>query len=205
MPATNHLDLFKSLKTEYAQPRTPRIIATTPGTYLALTGQSAPGSDDYGARVADLYAVAYTLKFRRKLGAGPDFAVGKLECRWLALPDTRHATAGWEWQLLIRVPDLITAAELDETISVLIDKKKPVTVREVNLVTLHEGPCVQMLHIGPYDREPETFGTMQAFAAQQGHAVHGAPHEIYLSDPRRVEPDRLKTILRQPMQPGQPA
>ncbi len=199
MPATDRLDLFKSLKTEYAQPRTPRLIDTTPGIYLTATGQSAPGSDDYGARVADLYAVAYTLKFRRKLGDGPDFVVGKLECRWLALPEHRDATTGWQWQLLIRVPDFITSAELDETVSVLIDKRKPATVREVQLVPLHEATCVQMLHIGPYDQEPETFARMQAFAAEQDLAVHDAPHDIYLSDPRRVEPARLKTILRQPV------
>ncbi|WP_221030819.1 GyrI-like domain-containing protein [Actomonas aquatica] len=199
MPATDKIDLFKSLKTEYASPRQPRLINTSPGRYLSLTGSAVPGSEAYGAHVADLYAVAYTMKFRAKLHGGLDYAVGKLECIWLSLPDARDATTGWRWQLLMRVPDAIGEDDLATTIDALIDKKKPESVRDVQLVALHEGRCVQMLHVGPYDREPETFALMAEFAAAEGLSTAGGHHEIYLSDPRRVEPDRLKTILRLPV------
>lgn len=123
MPATDKIDLFKSLKTEYASPRQPRLINTSPGRYLSLTGSAVPGSEAYGAHVADLYAVAYTMKFRAKLHGGLDYAVGKLECIWLSLPDARDATTGWRWQLLMRVPDAIGEDDLATTIDALIDKK----------------------------------------------------------------------------------
>ena len=128
---------------------------------------------------------------RRKLGAGPDFVVGKMECMWHALPDTRDRTDGWHWQILIRVPDAIGDDDLQGTIDALIEKKKPVSVRTVKRVTLHEGTCVQMLHVGPYENEPETFALMQAFAREAGFTPAGPPHEIYLSDPRRVESAKL--------------
>ncbi|MCF3649624.1 GyrI-like domain-containing protein [Synoicihabitans lomoniglobus] len=198
MPTPGKIDLFKSLKSEYASPRTPKLVPTTPGLYLAFNGSGRPGGDRFGDGIGALYAVGYTLKFRRKLGPGPDYAVGKLECIWKHLPAERDSD-GWRWQLLMRVPDFITAAELDETIAVLIEKKKPATVREVQRVEIDEGLVVQMLHVGPYEDEPSTFAAMARYATAEGYASDGDPHEIYLSDPRRVEPARLKTILRQPV------
>ncbi len=201
MSTVDKVDLLRSLKSEYAQPRRPRLIDTTPGVHLARTGTAVPGSDAFSAALGDLYAVAYTVKFRSKLQHGRDFAVGKLECRWLGLPETREATTGWDWQMLIRVPDFVGERDLTEAIAVLIEKQKPVSVREVRRIELHEGRCVQMLHVGPYDEEPQTFAEMTAFAAEQGYDPAGAPHEIYLSDPRRVEAAKLKTILRLPVAP----
>ena len=199
MTTPSKLDLFKSLKSEYASPKNPTLLTTTPGVYLSASGDGPPGGETFSDRIADLYAVAYTLKFRRKLGAGPDFAVGKTECIWHALPETRDSADGWSWQLLIRVPDVINDDDLEGTIAALIEKKKPVSVRNVKRVTLHEDRCVQMLHLGPYENEPETFALMQAFACESGFKPAGPPHEIYLSDPRRVEPANLKTILRLPV------
>ena len=199
MPTPTRLDLFKSLKSEYASPKKPTLLTTTLGVYLSASGDGPPGGETFSDRVADLYAVAYTLKFRRKLGSGPDFAVGKMECIWHALPESRHSPDGWRWQFLMRVPDVIDDDDLDGTIAALIEKKKPVSVRNVKRVTLDEGSCVQMLHVGPYENEPQTFALMQDFANESGFKPAGPPHDIYLSDPRRVEPADLKTILRLPV------
>jgi hypothetical protein len=100
---------------------------------------------------------------------------------------------------LIRTPEFVRAAEIKKAAAVLLEKGKPADVKEVKLEPLAEGRCVQMLHVGPYDKEPETVSAMQAFAESKGLALHGLHHEIYISDPRRVPPERLKTILRHPV------
>jgi hypothetical protein len=105
----------------------------------------------------------------------------------------------WRWNLLIRTPDFVTQNELDQAAETLLKRGKTASVREVKLETITEGRCVQMLHIGPYDREPETIALMKAHAEKEGFTFHGRHHEIYLSDPRRVAPERLKTILRIPI------
>ena len=199
MPTSDKLDLFKQLKAEYVQPRKPAFVVTTPAQYLCVEGEGPPGAAAFEQGIAALYPVAFTTKFRRKLGPGPDYATGKLECRWLAVPETRDARNGWHWQLLMRVPDFIQAAEVDAAIDALIAKQKPAFVRDVKLLRLDERRCVQLLHIGPYDEEPASFNRMIEYAGEQGCSVNGAAHEIYLSDPRRVEPASLKTILRLPV------
>lgn len=195
MPAK--LDLFKSLKSEYAAKAAPALVETTPGSYLSITGDGVPGGETFSDRVGALYAVAYTTKMRHKRDTGVDYTVAKLECLWHGLPETRDATTGWQWQLLIRVPEFITAEHRDESVAALLAKKKPATVNDVTLEHLHEGTCVQMLHVGPYEDEPTSFAVMREFAEAEGRQAVGPPHEIYISDPRRVEPAKLKTILRQ--------
>jgi hypothetical protein len=108
-------------------------------------------------------------------------------------PDT------WNWKLLMRVPEFIKAADVKAAIRTLEKKGKAPGAAEVYLEKLNEGTCVQMLHVGPYATEEETIAQMMAFANEQGLAFHGLHHEIYLSDPRRVPPQRLRTILRHPV------
>ena len=108
-------------------------------------------------------------------------------------------TDQWQWKLLIRTPDFIGEEDLRQAVAVLLKRGKGEEVKRVRLETLAEGPCVQMLHVGPYERECETIAAMQAFAEKQQLRFSGKHHEIYLSDPRRVPPERLKTILRQPV------
>ena len=198
MPVSEKIDLFKSLKREYAAPRTPAFVETTPGHYLRIEGAGKPGGKAFTDAVGALYAVAYTTKMRHKKGTGTDYVVGKLECIWPHLPETRDSD-DWHWQLHIRIPDFVAVAERDAAVDALLSKKKPETVREVKLVQMHEGRCVQALHVGPYEDEATTFGLMEAFASKAGFDLAGYHHEIYISDPRRVEPKRLKTILRRPV------
>lgn len=192
------IDLFKELKTDYATPKQPTLLTTTPGHYLRIEGRGHPETSEFEDKMGALYAVAYTVKMRYKRDTGTDYTVGKLECLWPQLPSGPQSD-DWHWQYHIRVPEFITAEHLQTAQDTLIAKKKPATVREVELVPLHEGHCVQMLHIGPYNDEPETVDQMAAHAAAEGYQITGMHHEIYLSDPRRIEPARLKTILRHPV------
>jgi hypothetical protein len=105
--------------------------------------------------------------------------------------------------MLIRTPDFISASDLKSAVVTLLKKGKSREVEEVKLETLKEGTCVQMLHVGPYDREGETIEKMCAFVKEKGYELAGPHHEIYLSDPRRVPAERLKTILREPVKKPQ--
>ena len=199
------IDLFKQYKHEYAQPKKPQIITVGEGVYLATDGSGAPEDDGFQQAMTGLYGMAYTLKFDAK-AQGRDFGVCKLEAIWPADdPATAFDAADksqWKWMLMIRVPEFITADALDQARATLRDKGKEGNFDAVDLRSLTEGECVQMLHVGPYDQEGETIALMHAFAAEQGLVQIGNHHEIYLSDPRRVPPERLRTILRQPVAPA---
>jgi hypothetical protein len=100
---------------------------------------------------------------------------------------------------MIRTPDFISQKDLKAAVATLLKRGKSPDVKEVALETIDEGECVQMLHVGPYERECDTIALMQSFAETKGLKLGGPHHEIYLSDPRRVQPERLKTILRDPV------
>jgi hypothetical protein len=194
------LDLYAEHKNEYLASRLPSFVRVGPAHYLGITGRSKPGDEAFNTAVGALYNVAFTVKMARKF-AGSDYTVTKLEGLWwldngLAQPTT--ATT-WNWQLMIRVPPFITSKEVQEAIDQLIAREKPADVRRVQLVELREDTCVQILHVGPYTEERESIEKMRAFAQQAGRSFTGKHHEIYLSDPRRVKPEKLKTILRQPV------
>jgi hypothetical protein len=177
------------------------ILKIDPASYLAIEGRGAPGGEEFQDCVGALYAAAYTLKFTSKQ-AGKDYVVSKLEGIWWAdgdppledLPPEK-----WRWKLLIRTPDFIGKAELKEAIKKVIEKGNPGRIEDVKLEKFSEGKCIQMLHVGPYDTEAETIEKMQEAAEAAGLTFRGRHHEVYLSDPRRVEPARLKTILRHPV------
>lgn len=203
MKTTTKLDLCKLHKDEYVTPRQPVLLNTKPAHYLAISGQGAPGGDAFATRIGALYAMAFTVKMTRKFGGLQDYAVGKLEGQWFFDDDpARVPKDQWRWKLLIRTPDFIKAAALKKAVATLSKRGKPPEVKEVKLERIAEGRCVQMLHVGPYDRECETIAKMKAFVEGKGLRLVGPHHEIYLSDPRRVPPERLKTILREPVEPS---
>lgn len=200
-PATEKIDLYKLHKTEYAAPKKPKIIDVEPAQYLAIVGQGEPGSAQFEACIGGLYGMAYTIKFNSK-AAGHDFVVCKLEgLYWSCDPDSDGAfdKSALEWKLMIRVPDFVTKKDLVAARQALKEKGKDGDFDAVVLERLKEGRCVQMLHVGPYDDEQVTIDAMMAFAEAKGLKPNGHHHEVYLSDPRRVPPERLRTILRQPV------
>jgi len=202
MPAAQKLDLYKLHKAEYVTPKKPELIQTKPAKYLTITGRGAPGGDAFQRSIGALYAAAYTLKMAKKF-AGEDYKVTNLEGLWWGEKENEDFSAQppdtWNWKLLIRVPDFIVAQDLKQTIKTLKEKGKAPEASDVKLETIKEGQCAQVLHVGPYSAERETIAQMIALAQEKGFACRGPHHEIYLSDPRRVPPERLRTILRLPV------
>lgn len=197
------LDLYKKHKAEYVAPTRPVLLKVGPAKYLTVGGRGAPASAVFQAAVGALYAVAFTIKMRRKAAGRVDYKVAALEGLWWG-PDRKaplsvKTPTDWHWKLLIRTPSFVTARDLTSAQKDLAGKGKVPEVRKVKLETLKEGPCVQMLHVGPYDAEPATLETMQAFAEAEGYHLRGIHHEIYLSDPRRTTAAKLRTILRHPV------
>lgn len=195
-------DLYKLHKDEYVAPKTPVLVETKPGTYLTITGQGEPGGEVFTTKLGALYGVAYTLKMAQK-SAGNDYKVAKLEGLWWGsggkLDFSGEPPSQWNWKLLIRTPAFITQRDLREATATLLKKKKGSEVRQVTLESIDEGLCVQMLHVGSYADEGRTIAAMRDLAHEKGLSFHGVHHEIYLSDPRRVPEERLRTILRIPV------
>ena len=220
LAASEKVDLFKLHRKEYASPKKPILVNVKTAAYLAIDGRGAPGDAEFQEKIGALYGMAFTVKMTRKFSGLKDYVICKLETIYSgpagddAAPDGDDAGPDgsenlgalpreeWRWKFLIRTPDFVKQKEIEKAAAVLIEKGKGAACGAVNLERIGEGRCVQMLHVGPYEREPETVALMESFAATQGLAFHGKHHEIYLSDPRRVPPERLKTILRHPVQPA---
>lgn len=202
MPAADKVDLYKAFKDEYVARRKPSIVEVTSAQYLSVTGSGAPGSERFTQAIGGLYTVAFTTKMQSKF-AGRDYTVCKLEALWWTGRNNGDLTSKppnqWKWQLLIRTPDFIEPSTIEGAIALLREKGKPEEVTWVSLQRIEEGRCVQMLHVGPYDQEQDTLDVMSEYAASQGLQTYGRHHEVYLSDPRRVAPSRLRTILRRPV------
>jgi len=185
----NKIDLYKTHKAEYVAPKKPVIIECKAAQYLAIDGEGEPGGAGFETAIGALYNVAFTIKMAKKF-AGRDYAVCKLEGLFVKRE---------KWTLLIRTPDFISAADLRKAQTMLKEKGKGPEVARVRLEKLNEGRCAQVLYVGPYPGIPAAINALHAFAESQKLRVHGTHHEIYLSDPRRVAPAKLKTILRAPV------
>ena len=198
--AQRKLDLYAQHKDEYVAKREPAFLRVGPARYLGITGKSKPGAEEFHRAAGALYSVAFTLKMACK-AAGRDHVVTKLEGLWWL--DDPEETIGpmttWNWQLLLRVPPYVTESDVHDTIEALVKKGKDDEVRRVQLLDLRENACVQMLHVGPYTDEHASIARLREFTARAGREFVGKHHEIYLSDPRRVKPDKLRTILRYPV------
>ena len=183
-------------------------LTLPPMTFLAIEGQGDPNGPAYAAALAALYPLAYGIKFAEK-SAGRDFAVPPQETLWWA-DDPAAFVAGnraaWRWRAMIRVPDAVTAETLDAARTAAHKKGKEGPLDDVNLTTFEEGDSLQTLHIGPYtDESPVLAHLHDEVMPAAGLTFAGPHHEIYLSDPRRVQPEKLKTIPRQPVRPIDPS
>jgi hypothetical protein len=204
MAATTKLDLYRLYAADYVKPTHPVLVATKAGRYLAVDGSGDPDAPAFARAVGALYAMAYTIKMGRKR-LGQDFKVAGLEGLWWGAGASGAAwvsdrsRASWRWKLLIRMPDSVKERCLVMAAQLLREKGKGDAVAGVRLERIAEGKCVQMLHVGPYATESVTIDAMLAFAREHGWRFTGRHHEIYLSDPRRTRPEKLKTILRHPV------
>lgn len=203
------LDLTKKYKTYFTAKTKPELVNIEKAQFLSLQGKGDPSSKAFAENIEALYPTAYALKFDCK-AQGHDFVVSKLEGLWWydekKYPNKTIATAvdvprsEWEYRLLIRLPDTVKKKDLDRAKQSVMEKKNLPLVQQIEFFTMTEGSCVQMLHVGPFSTEPESLQLMNAFMAANNLGRNGLHHEIYLSDFRKTEPHKLKTILREPVQ-----
>jgi hypothetical protein len=186
--------------------RTSEIVQVPAMQFLMVDGIGDPnGSSEFADAISALYGIAYGIKFgRKKSGETPDFSLGPIEALWSANGALQIADrATWQWTLMLWVPEFLTPESVGLRIAELIEKKPNPALKSVSLQTLEEGTSVQVMHIGPYSDEWPTIDAMHKFALEQGYRLEGKHHELYFSDPRRTAPEKLKTILRQPIRSTQ--
>jgi hypothetical protein len=203
MTTNDKVYLYKQHKDQYVTPKKPVLVTMDEAVYLTVSGRGAPGGPQFSEKVGALYGAAFTIKMTRKFAGQQDYAVSKLEAQWwldgASCDYANTPKEKWNWRLMIRTPPFVKQKDLDDAARKLIEKGKAPCANQVKLESITEGLCVQMLHVGPYEEESRSLGAMNAFAEQQGLTFHGRHHEIYFSDPRRVAPEKLKTILRMPV------
>ncbi|WP_447007918.1 GyrI-like domain-containing protein [Saccharothrix isguenensis] len=197
-------DVKRELKALYApKNRDWALVDVPPQQFIAVAGRGDPNTaPEYARAVEALYSVAYALKFASKR-AGRDFVVGPLEGLWWS-DDPAVFTArekdSWQWRMLISQPDWITARDVEEAREATSAKKKLPTIAEVRHEELAEGTCAQVLHIGSYDDETPVLAALHNdYLAANDLEMTGLHHEVYIGDPRRTEPAKLRTVLRQPV------
>lgn len=195
-------DLVKERRDSYTAGPQPRLVDVPPLLYLVVHGTGAPADVAFTTAVSALYSVAYSLRFLARGNGLVDYKVPPLEALWDA--DSPEAfltrdTKSWKWTLLSALPD-----EIDEEIVGRARSKAALRCGEgvdaVRLERIVEGRSAQVLHRGPYDSEGPTIQRLHSFIAGAGLHPRAQHHEIYLSDPRRTRPDRIRTIIRQPVE-----
>ena len=183
------------------------LVDVPPMRYLVVDGHGDPNtSPDYAAALEALFGVAYTLKFRSKKELGRDFIVAPLEALWRADDPAVFATrekSAWSWTALIVQPDWIDEQLVADAVAAVRAKGENPALDLLRMDELHEGASVQLLHVGSYDDEAPTLARLHhEWMPQHGLTFNGDHHEIYLNDARRTAPEKLRTVLRQPVKPA---
>lgn len=204
-------DYKKEYKEFYMPPKKPVIEHIPPMNYVAVRGQGNPNSEDgdYKKSIGILYAISYTIKMsklgKHKLDGYFDYVVPPLEGLWWlkdGKPFDYSRKDEFCWVSMIRLPDFVKKADFDWAVSEATIKKN-MDLSSAEFFTLDEGLCVQCMYIGNYDNEPTTVNSMRTYANEQGYEfdLSGTRlhHEIYLSDPRKCAPEKLKTVIRIPI------
>jgi hypothetical protein len=180
------------------------IVEVPQMNFLMVDGQGDPNTaQSFSDAIEALYPVSYTLKFMVKKGkTAVDYGVLPLEALWWA-DDMSAFTTGnkdlWQWTLMIMQPEFITREMVKEATAEVAGKKKPISLPLVRFESFKEGKAAQTMHIGPFSEEGPTIAKVHSFIEANGSHRVGKHHEIYLSDMRRVAPEKWKTIVRQPM------
>lgn len=198
------IDLKKELKHLYLPSAKEVVEVDVPTmTYLMIDGEGDPNtSPQYAAAIEALFSVSYAIKFMVKKGPLTiDYGVMPLEGLWWADDMTRFSTedkSNWKWTMMIMQPSFVTREIIDSAIADVRKKKNPAALSRMRVESLTEGRCAQILHIGPFTEEGPTVEKVHRFIDSRGKRT-GKHHEIYLSDIRRADPAKWKTVIRQPM------
>jgi hypothetical protein len=205
------VDYKKTEKDLYQPKTTPSIINVPEMTYIAVDGEGDPNtSEAYKTAMEILYGLSYSIKMSKMSGSMPEgsfeYVVPPLEGLWWSshkeLVDYTDKN-GFCWTSMIRQPVFVTPEVFEAAKAALAKKKPGLDTSIAQLIKLNEGLCVQVMHIGSYDDEPATIATMEKYAVDNGYAIdlsdNRRHHEIYLSDPRKTTPEKLKTVIRYPI------
>lgn len=198
------VDFKKELKHLYRpSPKVPVVVDVPKMNFLMVDGRGNPNtSEEYRDAIEALYGLSYPVKFALKKAGILDYTVMPLEGLWWIEgseefdPDKKE---NWQWTSMIMQPDLVTNDMVVETIDYVKEKKDLAALSKVRLESFHERLSVQIMHIGPWSAEAPTIQRLHDFAEEQGYTLRGRHHEIYLGDPRRTTPEKLKTVIRQPV------
>ena len=207
-------DYKKEYKEFYMPPKKPGIVEVPSMNYIAVRGNGNPNDEngEYKESIGLLYGIAFTIKMSykgdHKIDGYFEYVVPPLEGFWwqdgVDGIDYAHKE-NFEWISLIRLPDFVTKADFDWAVSEATKKKKT-DLSKVEFLTYNEGLCVQCMHIGSYDEEPATIALMDEYMKGNGYELDITDtryhHEIYLSDARKVAPEKLKTVIRHPIKKG---
>ena len=206
-------DFKKEYREFYLPKNQPGIVEIPPMNYIAVRGQGDPNEENgaYQQAISTIYAIAYTIKMSYKgdhrIDGFFEYVVPPLEGFWWqeGTADCNYTNkSAFHWISVIRLPDFVTKADFDWAVDEASRKKK-LDCSSAEMLTIHEGLCVQMMHLGSFDSEPASVTLMDAYITEHGYAndltqdrLH---HEIYLSDPRKTSPEKQKTVLRHPIRP----
>lgn len=200
-------DYKKAYKDLYLPKNSPALIDVPKMSFIMVDGKGDPNDEEYQNAVPVLYALSYTVKMSKNRPDGFfDYVVPPLEGLWWTNgPFENSLRKDWLWTAMIRQPEFVTQEVFDEAFEISKKKKPDIDISKARLEDFSEGLCVQIMHTGPYSEEPANVKKMQDYlAAKQLKDATGdirKHHEIYLSDPRKTAPEKLKTVLRHPVEP----
>ena len=201
----NKIDFKKTLKHLYEpSAKSPETVDVPEMAFLMIDGKGDPNTaQEYQDAVEALYGTAFTLKFMlKKRGETPDYTMPPLEGLWGAEDMSvfvQEQKDEWLWTMMIMQPEFVAQDMVSDAVEALREKKNPAAISKLRFETYHEGLSVQIMHIGPYAEEGPTIEKLHGFAFDEGYTLRGKHHELYLSDPRRVAPEKMRTVLRQPI------
>ena len=201
------VDLRKELKHLYAPSAKEVLAVNVPKmNFLMMYGMGDPNtSQEYKDAVEALFSLSYAIKFMIKKEKSIDYAVMPLEGLWWVDDMTRFSVENkneWKWTSLIMQPEYVTKEIVNEALNETRKKKNLPALSKIRFEAFSEGPSAQIMHIGPFSAEGPTIEKIHNFIKKQGYKLSGKHHEIYLSDPRKSAPEKMKNVLRQPMSPG---
>jgi len=203
------LDLTKKYKSYYTAKPKPEVVDIGPAHFMSIVGKGDPSEKAFANNIEALYPAVYTLKFMLK-DEGHDFVVSKLEGLWwydeekfkdksMTGSTTEVPRNEWEYRLMIRLPEFVDKIAVQKAVDTAFAKKRNELINQVEYFQLHEGKCIQMMHIGPFETEFISIQKIMEFSNSNNLVKNGLHHEIYLSDFRKTAPEKLKTILREPV------
>ncbi len=203
------IDLKKEFKSLYTASKSKATMVEVPElNYLMIDGEGDPNTSiEYQEAMEALFPVSFKVKFISKKEKSQDYVVMPLEGLWWVdnMEDFNvEDKSGWKWTAMIMQPDFITKNMIKEAVEVVEEKKNPTALSKMRFESLQEGLSAQIMHIGPYSEEGPTVASLHDFIEKEGYEFEGnipgqRHHEIYLSDMRRTKPERLRTIIRQPV------